>query len=226
MDSFRGCLFCMSVCIMYVCRIYILDVCVFDDCVAVVGVRHLCVFNAQIWNVCLQNVCDQCVFGEWLCGFNSDILFVMESFVLDASVRDLRMLNGWDEFVSPGFLRWMNVYWITVWRMSECWMTKFRMFDCYVFVMGSCRGCLFCRFVCLMPKFDMSVCRMSVINVCFGNDCVALISFLWWDLLSPMPLCGISVCWMAEISLCVSKISALDECLLDNCLKNVRVLNA
>ena len=30
---------------------------------------------------------------------------------------------------------------------------------------------------------------------------------------------------MAEICLCVSRISALDKCLLDNCLKNVRVLN-
>ena len=46
----------MSVCIMYACMMYILDVCVFDDCVAVVGVRHLCVFNAQIWNVCQQFV--------------------------------------------------------------------------------------------------------------------------------------------------------------------------
>ena len=88
---------------------------------AVVGVRHLCVINAQIWNVCLQNVCDQRLFGEWLCGFK--ILLVMWSFVLDASVRDLRI--------------WMDVF-----------------------------------------------------------------------------------------SLCVSRISALDECLLDNCLKNVRVLNA
>ena len=96
-NSFRGCLFCMSVCIMYVCRIYILDVCVFVDCLAVVGVRHLCVFNAQIWNVCLQNVFDQYLFGEWLCGFY--IVFVIGSFVLDASVRDLRMLNGWDQFV-------------------------------------------------------------------------------------------------------------------------------
>ena len=46
MGAFWGCLFCMSVCIIYVSRIYILDVCVFDDCVAVVGVQHLCVFNA------------------------------------------------------------------------------------------------------------------------------------------------------------------------------------
>ena len=92
MGALRRCLFSMSVCIMYVCRIYILDVCVFDDCVAVVGVQHLSVFNAQIWNVCLQNVCDQCLFGEWLCGFI--ILLVMGSFVLDASVRDLRMPNG------------------------------------------------------------------------------------------------------------------------------------
>ena len=99
MGSCRGCLFCMSVCIMYVCRINILDVCVFYDCLAVVGVWHLCVFNAQIWNVCLQNVCDQCLFKEWLCGFNIDILFLMGSFVLDASVRDLRMLNGWVQFV-------------------------------------------------------------------------------------------------------------------------------
>ena len=48
MGAFRGCRFCMSVCTMFVCWIYILDVCVFDDCVAVVGVQHLCVFNAQI----------------------------------------------------------------------------------------------------------------------------------------------------------------------------------
>ena len=97
MGAFRGCLFCMSVCIMYVCRIYILEVCLFDDCVAVMGVQHLCVFNAQIWNVFLKYVCDQCLFGVWLCGFN--ILFVMGSFVLDASLRDLRMLNGWVQFV-------------------------------------------------------------------------------------------------------------------------------
>ena len=77
----------MSECIMYVCRMYILDVCVFDDCVAVVGVQHLCVFNAQIWNV--SAVC-----------------------------------------VSPGFPRWMNVYWITVLTMSECWIPKFRMSAC------------------------------------------------------------------------------------------------
>ena len=74
--------------------------------------------------------------------------------------------------------------------------------------------------VCLMPIFEMSVCRMSVINVCLGHDWVALLSFLWWDLLSSIPLCGFSVCWMAEFSLCVSRISALDECLLVNCLKN------
>ena len=48
MGAFQGCLFCMSVCIMYVSRIYILDACLFDDCVAVVGVQHLSVFNAQI----------------------------------------------------------------------------------------------------------------------------------------------------------------------------------
>ena len=29
-----------------------------------------------------------------------------------------------------------------------------------------------------MPKFELSVCRMFAINVCLGNDCVALISFL------------------------------------------------
>ena len=98
MGACGGWLFCMSVCIIYVCRIYILDVCVFDDCVAVVGVPDLCVFNAQIWNVCLKNVCDQCLFGVWLGGFNN-ILFVMGSFVLDASLRDLRMLNGWVQFV-------------------------------------------------------------------------------------------------------------------------------
>ena len=106
---------------MSVCRMSVINVCLGNDCITVVDVRYLRVFNAQIWNVCLQNVCDQCLFGEWLCGFNT--LFVMGSFVLDASVRDLRI-------------------------------------------------------------------------------------------------------WTGEFTLCVSRISALDECLLDNCLKNVRVLNA
>ena len=88
-----------------------------------------------------------------------------------------------------------------------------------------CGGCGCAASLSLMPKFEMSVCRMFAINVCLENDCVALISFLWWDLLPSLPLCGISACWMAEICLCVSRISSLDECLLDNCLKNVRVLN-
>ena len=43
------------------------------------------------------------------------MLFVMGSFALDASVRDLRIAELLSSlFVSPGFLRWMNVYWITV----------------------------------------------------------------------------------------------------------------
>ena len=88
-----------------------------------------------------------------------------------------------------------------------------------------CGGCGCAASLSLMPKFEMSVCRMFAINVCLENDCVALMSFLWWDLLPSLPLCGISACWMAEICLCVSRISSLDECLLDNCLKNVRVLN-
>ena len=154
MGACRGCMFCMSVCIMYVCRIYILDVSVFDDCVAVVGVRHLCVFNAQIWNVCLQNVWDLSS-SMALCGIS---ICWMAEFSLCVS-----RISALDESL--------------LYNCLECWMPKFRMSDCYVFVMGSCRGCLFCRSVCLMPKFDMSVCRMSVINVCFGNDCVALISF-------------------------------------------------
>ena len=63
MGAFQGCLFYISVCIMSVCRIYILSVhiyptCAFDEWVAILGMQHLCVFNAQIWNVCLQNVCD------------------------------------------------------------------------------------------------------------------------------------------------------------------------
>ena len=88
-----------------------------------------------------------------------------------------------------------------------------------------CGGCGCAASLSLMFKFEMSACKMFAINVCLGNDCAALISFLWWDFLSSLPLCGISVCWMAETCLCVSRISALDECLLDNCLKNVRVLN-
>ena len=81
--------------------------------------------------------------------------------------------------MSAGYISYMSVYSLTVWRLWVCSISA-----------------------CLMPKFEMSVCRMSVINVCLWIDCVALISFLWCDLLSWMPLCGISVCWMAEFSFC------------------------
>ena len=124
-----------------------------------------------------------------------------------------------------------------------------------VFVMGAFRGCMFCMsvytmYVCRIYILDVCVfdhyvavvgvqhlcvfnaqiwyvCLQNVCDQClFGVWLCGLISFLWWDALSSMPLCGISVCWMAEFSLCVSRISALDECFLNNCLKNVRVLNA
>ena len=151
MGSIRWCLFCMSVCIMYVCRIYIQDVCVIDDCVAVVGLRYLCVFNTQIWNVCLRSVfvCDQCLFGEWLCSFN--ILF-------------------W----------WHLLCSIPLCGISVCWMAEFRlclqdfcavwMFIQIVFVMGACRGCLFCMSVCIMY-----VCRIYILDVCVFDDCLAIV---------------------------------------------------
>ena len=84
-----------------------------------------------------------------------------------------------------------------------------------------------CRFwvcgisVCLRPKFEMSVCRMSVINVCLGNNCVALISFLWWHLFSAMPLRGISVC-----DICLGDVCVLDAQVRDSCVQNVCVRNA
>ena len=77
-----------------------------------------------------------------------------------------------------------------LWSMSVWRMTLWRLWVCGISV-------------CFMAKFKTSVCRMSVINVCLGNDCMGLISFLWWDLLSSMPLCGISICeWLSSV--CVS----------------------
>ena len=97
MGAFQGCLLCMSVFIMSVCRIDILDVCVFDDSVPVLGMRHLCLFKAQIWNVCLQNVCDQCLFGEWLCGFKYP--FCDGIFCPRCLCAGSQYGNGWVQFV-------------------------------------------------------------------------------------------------------------------------------
>ena len=68
MGALRGCLFCMSVCIMYVCRIYILDVCVFDNCVAVVGVQHLsvCLMPKFEMTVCRMSVINVCLGNEFV----------------------------------------------------------------------------------------------------------------------------------------------------------------
>ena len=194
-------------------------------------------FEMSVW----QNVCDQCLFvndcqalisflwwifcpgclcvgspfAEWL-----SLVSVLLPVVLQLRCNCLRWLCA--RCLCYGFISGVSVLYVRVYNVC--------LQDIYPRCL--CIRRLFWRLwvwdisVCLMPKFEMSVCRMSLINICLGNDCVAFISFLWWDLLSLMPLCGISVCWMAEISLCVSKISALDECLLDNCLKNVSVSNA
>ena len=68
-----------------------------------------------------------------------------------------------------------------------------------------CGGCMCAPSLCiLMPKFEMSVCRMSVINVCLGNDCVALISFCD-EIFSPRWLCVGSPLaeWLSSV--CVSQ---------------------
>ena len=68
----------------------------------------------------------------------------------------------------------------------------------------------------IMSVCIMYVCRMYILDV--FDDCVAVVG------------CSISVCLMSKFemsvcSLCVSRIFA-NECLLDNCFKDVRVLNA
>ena len=140
MGTCRGCLFCMSVCIMYVCRIYIQDVCEIADCVVVVGVRYLCVFNAQIWNVCLRSVsvCDQCLFGEWLCGFN--ILF-------------------W----------WHLLCSMPLCGISVCWMAEFRLClqdfcAVWMFIQNVWLLCL-----CYGGLSGLSVLYVCVYNVCLQD---------------------------------------------------------
>ena len=68
--------------------------------------------------------------------------------------------------------------------------------------------------VCLMTKFEMSVCDLclSVINVCLGNDCLALIS-CFDGIFCARFFCAGSLYaeWLS--SGCVSRISALYECL-------------
>ena len=71
-----------------------------------------------------------------------------------------------------------------------------------------------------MPKF-----RMSMYNGVLINESMIEMT------VRRLRVCGIFACLVPEFkmsvsSLSVSRISALDECLLDNYLKNVRVLNA
>ena len=93
--------------------------------------------------------------------------------------------------MSAGYIYKMSVYSMTVWRLLVCGIS-----------------------VCLMPEFEMSVCDLclSVIKVCLGNDCVALISSF------DCTFCARCLCagslyaeWLS--SGCVSRISALYECL-------------
>ena len=81
--------------------------------------------ESMIMSVCIMYVCrmyilDVCVFDDCVA-----VVAVRHICVFNAQIWNVSAVC-----VSPGFLRWMNVYCITVLRMSECWMPKFRMSAC------------------------------------------------------------------------------------------------
>ena len=134
---------------MFVCAMpYVLvpvvlqwDVIVLDDCVP--GVFVMVVLYDCVHNICLQDIYPRCLCIWWLCGgcgcaaslslMPKFEMSVCRMFAINVCLENdcvaLISFLWWlrSVCVSPGFLRWMNVYWITVWRMSECWMAKFRM---------------------------------------------------------------------------------------------------
>ena len=142
-------------------------------------------------SVCWTPMCEILVSKMFVCAMPYVLVPVVlqwEVIVLDDCVPDVFVMGAFS-----GCL-----FYVSVCIMSVC-----RIYILHVHSMTGWRFWVCSISVCLMPKFEMSVCRMSVINVCLGNDCEALISFLWWDLLSAMPLCGISVCeWLSSV--CVS----------------------
>ena len=124
-----------------------------------------------------------------------------------------------------------------------------------VFVMGAFQGCLFCMSVCIVSVCRIDILDVCVFDDCvpvLGMRHLCLFKAQIWNVclqnvcdqcLFGLGMCGFNILfvmgsfvldsfmldlsmWMAKVSLCVSRIFALDECLLDNCLKNVRVLNA
>ena len=158
----------------------VLDICLGDVCVLDAHVRDSCVQDVCVRNaLCPSAGCFtmRCHCLRLLCARCLSLLWV--------HFRGVCSICLSVECLSAGYISYMCIYILHVHSM-----TGWRFWVCSISV-------------CLMPKFEMSVCRMSVINVCLGNDCEALISFLWWDLLSAMPLCGISVCeWLSSV--CVS----------------------
>ena len=106
MGACWGCLFCMSVCIMYVCRIYIQDVCVIDDCVAVVGLRYI--------SVCLMPK------------------FEMSVFDLCLSVINVCLGNDCVALIAISFLWWNLLSSMPLSGISVCWMAEMSLFNAQI----------------------------------------------------------------------------------------------
>ena len=168
---------------------------------------EVCVLDAHVQDSCVQDVC----VSNALCPTAG--CFTM-------TCHCLRWLCA--RCLSYGCISGVSVLYVCVYNV--CLQDIYPRCLC---IRWPCDWCGCAASLCiLMPKFEMSVSRMSVIQCLFGEWLCGFNILLWWDHLSSMPLCGISVWRMTEFSSCVSRISAPDECLLDNCLKNVRVLNA
>ena len=140
MSYSAGCFTIRSHCLRWLCArclcswcisgVSVLYVCVYNVCLQDIYPRCLCIrwlcggcgcvaslcVNAQIWNVWLQNVCDKCLFAKCFCGLN---IFLCDGIFCPHCLCEGSPYAEWlsSVRVSQGFLRWMNVYWITVWRM-------------------------------------------------------------------------------------------------------------
>ena len=83
--------------------------------------RDSCVQDVCVRNVCLQNVCDQCLFGEWLCGFN--ILLMMGSLIthnkVSFSAPDFKIRNRRTAYFQLWIFSTVNVVTAQKWVLTQ-----------------------------------------------------------------------------------------------------------
>ena len=120
----------LYVCVYYVCLqdIYPRCLCIGWPCGGCGCAASLCILKPKFeMSVCRMSVINACLGNDCVALISfCDGMFCPRCLCMGSPYA--KWLSS--VCVSPGFLRWVNVYWITVGRMSECWTPKFRMSAC------------------------------------------------------------------------------------------------